>query len=440
VLRIIAITAALVWPSGWLFAQHDMTAMGGTQGVPMARTGSGTAWLPDSSAMRMISTTRGAWTLSAMGLAYGQYDDQQTKRGDRQFGIVDWEMVMASRRVGDGAMQLRLMTSLEPFVLGGAGYPELLQTGGTYRHSPIFDRMHPHDALMELAAMYERPVTDAVSLSMYVAAAGEPALGPPAYMHRPSAQNDPFAPIGHHWQDAAHQSFGVVTLGVGTRALKIEGSVFNPREADEHHPVADYRDARLDSYAGRVSWMATPHVVASAWWAFLNSHERLDPTTRMHRWGASVLADANGIDGGRWSTSVVWGVNLHHHGAASHELIHGGPGASPHHRSASLLVESNLEIGAKSALFARVERVEKNGEELGFQGGDLTTLYDVRSIVLGGTRLLVTYRGAELSVGARGALNMVPATLLATYGTRTPTGVAVYLQLRPARQRWLNHR
>jgi hypothetical protein len=31
-------------------------------------------------------------------------------------------------------------------------------------------------------------------------------------MHRPS-QHDPDAPIGHHWQDSTHITFGVATLG-----------------------------------------------------------------------------------------------------------------------------------------------------------------------------------------------------------------------------------
>lgn len=373
----------------------------------------------------------GTWMLSLHGVVYGQYDDQATKRGDHQLGVTDWEMLMAMRPLVGGLLRLSAMTSVEPFVLGGSGYPELLQNGGTFRHSPIHDRQHPHNALMELAATFERAVSKGLAVSLYGAAVGDPALGPVAFMHRPSAENDPLAPLGHHWQDNTHQSFGVVTLGINTRTFKVEGSLFNPRETDENHLVVDYRDAKLDAYAGRVSWAPTPRVVASAWFGFLNSHERIDPTTRMHRYGASVATEVRGIDGGRWSSAFIWGNNLHHHGAASHELIHGGPGASPHHLSSSLLLETNLGIGARSALFARVERVQKNGAEMGFSGGDLTTLYDIRSIVLGATRRVATVGGAELSLGARGAVNFIPGTLLATYGTPTPAGYAVYAQLRP---------
>jgi hypothetical protein len=358
-------------------------------------------------------------------------DEQGTKRGDRQPGATDWEMVMAMRPVGGGMLQLRAMSTLEPFVLSDGGYPQLLQTGGTHRHSPLRDRQHPHNALIELATLYEHVVTRGVAASLYAAAVGEPALGPVAYMHRPSALEDPFAPLGHHWQDAAHQSFGVVTLGINSRQVKLEGSLFNPRESDEHHPFVDVRDARLDSYAGRISWAAGPRLTASAWWGYLNSHERLDPTTRMHRFGGSLLSEAHGPGGGRWSSAIIWGTNVHHHGAASHALIHGDPNASPHHRSSSLLAESTLQLGKGIAVFARLERVEKNGAELGFFGGDLTTLYDLRSAVGGVTRRVAAAGGAELSLGVRGAVNFVPETLLATYGTRTPTGFAVFVRLRP---------
>lgn len=405
--------------------------MPGPLGIPHSRTGSGTSWLPDSSRTRAVTAMKGNWMLSLHGVVYGQYVDQSTRRGDRQFGSTDWEMVMAMRPTAGGMLHLRAMTSVEALNLGGGGYPLLLQTGGSYQHSFIHDRQHPHDLVVELATMYERPLATNFAYSLYAAAVGEPALGPVAFMHRPSAENDPLAPLGHHWQDAAHQSFGVVTLGVNTRTVKLEGSLFNPREADEHHLIVDYRGARLDSYAGRLSWAATPHIVTSAWWGYFNSHDRLDPTTRMHRYGASVLTDTRGPGGGHWSSTLMWAMNLHHHGGASHLLIHGGPGASPHHHSSSMLAETNLEIGARNAVFARIEGVRKSGEELGFLGGDLTTLYDIRSFVAGFTRQIATVGRAEVGLGARGSVNFIGQSLEATYGGRTAKGFAVYAQLRP---------
>ena len=429
-----AVFVGALFPAERLFAQaHDMAAMGPAPafGTPMSRMGSGTTWLPDSSPVRKLGAMRGPWMISLYGTVYAQYVNQGTKRGDTQLGVTDWEMLLAMRSLGAGQLHLHAMTSIERFVLGGSGYPLLLQNGGSYRHAPVHDRQHPHNALMELAAMYEHPLPRNLGIALYVGAVGEPALGPVAFMHRPSAEDDPLAPLGHHWQDNTHQSFGVVTLGVGTQRFKVEGSAFNARESDENRPVADFRDARLDSYAGRISWAVSPRVVVAGWMGFIASHERLAPDMRMHRYGTSILTEMRGPGGGRWSSSLIWGHNLHHHGAASHAIIHGGGDASPHKSSNSLLAESKLEVGSRTSVFARVERVQKNGEEMGFSGGDLSTLYDIRSVVLGGTRKLATARSAELSLGARGAVNFVPEALRATFDTRTPTGFAVYLQLRP---------
>ncbi len=416
--------------------QGDMQGMSHQHSSGSAsRRGSGTGWLPDSTPLRELALSKGAWALSFQGSASAMYDQQYTYRGGAQLALTDWEMVMAMRPVGSGMLHLHAMTSLESIVLGGGGYQELLQTGGTYRHAFLHDRMHPHNTIMELSAQFEQPIGGGLTASLYVAPVGEPAVGPVSFMHRASSQNDPMAPIGHHWQDVSHQSYGAITFGIGTDRLKLEGSLFNPREADEHHPVVDYRDAKLDAYAGRLSWAPTASVVASAWWAFLNTHQRLDPTTRMHRWGASLSTQTHGPGGGDWASTLIWGVNLHHHGAGSHQLLHAAPGSSPHHLSTSLLVESNLEIGTRNAVFVRAERVEKNGEELGFLGGDLTVMYPVQSFTLGATHRVASVGPMEMAFGARGTLNMVPQELRLAYGTRQPMGMALYTQFRPRRAR-----
>jgi hypothetical protein len=439
---ILIVTAASLLSSGRLFAQHDMASMNhrpasmqGALGTPQSRLASGTSWIPDSSAVRAVMTTRGAWMLMLQGNVNALRIDQRTKRGDSQFGVTDWEMLMASRPLGGGLLRLNAMTSVEAFTLGGSGYPLLLQTGGTYRHSPLHDRQHPHKAVMELAAMYEHAIARNAALFVYAAAVGEPALGPVSFMHRPAAENDPLSPVGHHWQDANHQTFGVVTAGMNTRTVRLEASVFNPREPDENHQVVDYRGAKLDSYSGRVSWAPTGRIVTSSWWGYLGSHSRLDPTARMHRYGGSLLVAARGPRGGAWSSTLVWAMNLHHHGGNSHAILHGGPGASPHHHASSMLAETNLGIGLRTAVFARAERVMKNGEEMGFLGGDLTALYEVRVLTAGVSRQVASVGPAGISLGARASVNFVPATLLATYGTRTPAGFALYANVRPNRLR-----
>src|SRR5438093_1580063 len=80
------------------------------------------------------------------------------------------------------------MLSVEPWTIGSRGYPLLLQSGESYRGAMLHDRQHPHDVLMELATLYERPVARNLGLSLYLAPVGEPAVGPVAFPHRPLVQ------------------------------------------------------------------------------------------------------------------------------------------------------------------------------------------------------------------------------------------------------------
>ena len=397
----------------------DMTTPGmgdmmrGPLGLSHERMGSGTSWMPDSTPMHATHRMWGDWTVMLHGVAFAQYDDQGSRRGDRQLGIVDWEMLMAMRRVGSGLLHLHGMVSLEPLTLGGRGYPLLLQTGESFDGSPLHDRQHPHDAFMELAAMFQQPVARDLALELYAGLAGEPALGPVAFMHRPSAQSDPLAPLGHHWQDATHISFGVVTAGLYSRRAKLEGSIFNGREPDEQRWNLDL--GPLTAYSGRLTVNPTARWALSGWFGYLPSPEALHPDEPVHRYGASVLYGGRGLRGGAWDSALIWGANAH-----------------PGRVSNSVALESNLEIGARGAVFLRAESVRKSAEDLAVAGsaGDGFTL---GSLAVGGLRELVGVPGGTIGVGARGAVNFVPTHLEAAYGTSTPTGFSVYLRIRPKR-------
>lgn len=66
------------------------------------------------------------------------------------------------------------------------------------------DGQHPHDFIMELAALYDLKVGENGLLLFYFAPVGDPAMGPTAYPHRASASEDPIAALGHHLQDSTH--------------------------------------------------------------------------------------------------------------------------------------------------------------------------------------------------------------------------------------------
>jgi hypothetical protein len=57
--------------------------------------------------------------------------------------------------------------------------------------------------------------------------------------------------------------------------------------------------------------------------------------------------------------------------------------------------------------------------------------FDIGNLSLGYIREFAGYHGATFGLGARGAINLVPADLEDIYGSRTPVGVAVFLRVRP---------
>ena len=107
---------------------------------------------------------------------------------------------------------------------------------------------------MELAATYSVS-RGKRSLFLYGGLPGEPALGPPAFMHRFSGLAFPQAPISHHWLDSSHITFGVLTAGAVVGGWKLEASAFRGREPDQNR--WDIETPKLDSHAFRLSWNPT---------------------------------------------------------------------------------------------------------------------------------------------------------------------------------------
>lgn len=382
----------------------------------MTRAGSGTSWLPDAAPMHAVHASAGAWTIMTHGTGFLQYDKQGGPRGNTQIGSINWAMLMAARNLAGGRLQFRGMASLEPFTIGSGGYPLLLQTGETYRGEPLVDRQHPHELVMELAAQYERAVSRDIAVSLYAAPVGEPAVGPVAFPHRPSAGNDPFAPLSHHWQDATHVVFGTVTAGVFTRTLKLEGSVFNGREPDENRTNFDYAGRSLDSYSARANWNPTAQWSFSGWFAYMKSPEALEPDASVHRFGTSVLHSRILAGGGALSLAAVYGANQHEGG----------------HAEPSYLLEGNLDFRGVHSVFGRVERVRKESSDLVLPASAGVDAANVTELAFGYARDLNRTGALRLGVGVRGAVNFVPEALADAYGSRAPTGFAVYFRIRPA--------
>jgi hypothetical protein len=384
-----------------------MPGMNGPLGIPHTRMGSGTSWLPDAAPMNAWHWMPGSWTLMVHGQAFLVFNRQGGPRGDTQWASTNWAMIMAMRPLGRGLLHLHGMMSLEPYTLGDQGYPLLLQSGES-----LVDRQHPHDLFMELAVMYERPIGGGLGASVYLAPVGEPAIGPVAFMHRPSSEGDPLATLAHHWQDATHVTFGVVTAGLFTRTWKLEGTVFNGREPDGERTDFDFRP--LDSYGARLSVNPGNRWAMSASYGYLDSPEGSEPREYQHRLGASVMwVEPTGA--GHLSSSLVYGANRH---AGRTSFDH------------SLVLESNVHAG-RNNYFGRLSFVQKDADDLAVTlSGD--PRFDIYSLSLGLIREVGPIGHASFGLGGRLGISRITASLEAEYGSRTPAGVAIYLRVMPA--------
>jgi hypothetical protein len=425
-------TPALISPSAWFalpslaslaavlpFAASPVSAdepaspsmsMAGLFGsYPMTREASGSSWQPDSTPLAGIHAPHGPWMTMVHGLVNAIYDDQGGPRGASQAFSTSMLMLMARRELSDGAFGVRLMISAEP-LMGPSGYPLLFQTGESADgHVPLIDRQHPHNLLIEAAASYSRDLSADSSLFLYAGPAGEPALGPATYMHRLSGMDNPEAPITHHWLDSTHVSYGVITAGYVRKELKLDASVFNGREPDQHR--YDVELGPLDSYAARLTWNPSADLSMQLSAAHLVSPEQLEPGIDVRRTTASVSYNAP-VPGEWWQTTFAWGRNAPSQGAAT----------------AGWLLESALRVTPRQTLFGRVERVAK--DELFLRGDPLFgQTFDVSKLSLGYIFDFAQLEALSLGVGGLVSGYSYPAALDAAYGAH-PTSWMLFVRAR----------
>jgi len=386
--------------------------MTGPLGLPAQQFASGTAWQPASTPMHGHMAQVGEWSLMLHYLVFAGLDVQGSERGATEGVSTHWVMGMAEHPLLGGQFTARAMLSLEPLLLGSDGYPLLLQTGETSGGQPLVDRQHPHDLFMELALRYNRALSEGLALELYAAASGEPALGPPGFPHRHSASSDPMAPLAHHWQDSTHILFGVLTAGVYSRHLKLEGSWFNGREPDEERYDLDLRVP--DSWSVRLSVNPAPDWSGQISYGYLREPEFVTaPGEDVQRLSVSVTHNRP-LESGNWASTLAWGQNRSH-GAPSNAWV----------------VESDLRMG-DNTVFGRAEYVVKSGHDFGLTGPAEEERLPVGVVALGYLRNLDVWGGLVPAIGVRAAVNVVPSELEGLYGTRLPLGGMLFVRLQPS--------
>lgn len=355
--------------------------------------GSGTSRLPEASGgMHGLHLATGDWMVMAHGYLWGVYTDASGPRGDDMAFVQSMAMLSASGDFGGVRVEARTMLSLEP-AMGRPGYPNLLATGETAFGRALVDRQHPHDLFMELAARVDVDVAPGTSLFLYGGPVAEPALGPSAFMHRPSARYLPLSPITHHWFDSTHITYGVVTAGVSARRFQIEASAFRGREPDEERWGIE--TPRLDSWSVRATWLPTPNLAIQA------SYGRLKSPEVTHR----------GDDEGRFTASATYSD-----GAVSATLAYSAKNRIPGPVLSAWLAEANWNLSPRHAVFGRIEAM--TNDELFPVHSD--PLHDRPFRVArfeGGYAYRVPLGGpVELALGGSVAGYAMPQALRAAYG------------------------
>jgi len=324
-------------------------------------------------------------------------------------------MGMGRRRVGAGVVGARVMLSAEPFTISGCGYPNLLASGELCDGDGIHDKQHPHDLVMELAAEYSRPFTRSLRWHVYGGPAGEPALGPVAFPHRASAMANPIAPISHHWLDATHITYGVVTSGLTADRWRLEGSVFNGREPDDERHDFDF--GPLDSFSARLQLAPTDGLALQVSAGRLESAEAGEgdlPPRDVARITASMQYQGT-LAGRALATTVAWGGN--------HEV---------QTWTHAVLAEGVLTMTARHTLFARAEIAGKRGHDLHIHENVLE-IFTVGKLQGGYLWLFAPRRGMQAGLGGSASAAIVPAAIQPNYGG-LGLGIGVFATLRPAAQ------
>ncbi|MFT4089850.1 MAG: hypothetical protein QM645_03900 [Asticcacaulis sp.] len=333
--------------------------------------------------------------------------DQSGPRGGSKSFVAGMAMVNAKRNLSErDTLELQLMLSPDPF-MGKGGYPLLLQAGETADGvNPLIDAQHPHDLFMDMSAKLTRRFDERSSGYVKIGWPSETPFGPTTFMHRPSGENLPTAPITHHWFDSAHVTMGVISTGYSYGPLTVEAARFTGREPDEKR--FDLETPKLDSTALRVKWQVSDGIQAQVSRADVKSPEGLYPDVDLTKTSASIET-AHNFGQTRLNTAIAWG----------RKEAEGG-----HHATDPMdawLVEANLAINPQWTLMGRYERVHH----------DELVEHQAHWVAKGEIGVLRTFRVSDttdIGIGLVRQQTRLPSGLKPLYGDN-PSGTVGFVRL-----------
>jgi hypothetical protein len=359
------------------------------------------------------------WHWSLEGRVFLGYNYQ--KREFTDFDEVEsqnWVMTALSKTFSSGSgFQLNGMFSLEPFTLRDIGSPQVFQTGETFQGAPLVDYQHPHDLITNLGASFTQPI-GATWLTVSAYAVGPAPIGPPVFMHRASAADNPQSPLAHHYLDATHVTPGVVSIAVERNGFGLEFGAFHGREPDEDR--LDLDTSALDSFGGRLSFADGP-------WQLQFSAADLKTPERKSPYDARRVTASVSYYKGDDLRSIAWTAAF-------------GQNREVFGNLEAYLVEATRRAGRHS-VYARAESVAKDILDAGFHPIGMSHAHrqsQIGALTLGYVRTVTARQYGALGIGGDITGYLVPDNLKESYGS--PLSFHVFARLSATAGARLTHR
>jgi hypothetical protein len=298
-------------------------------------------------------------------------------------------------------LRIDLMGSVEQLTVGDRGTPQLLQTEHV-------DSMHAHDTVMafEFRDILALSADGRRQVTFLFAPRGEASVGPVPFMHRPSAEGNPDAPLGHALQDGFHDTSTVLGLAFRGGRTSVEVTAFSGQGVTWPFPLH-----RLDSYALRLNQDINDQVGVGA--SYVDTLSPSDTGGQHTRIASGWLTTSHRIREDTLKSSFVWGRSLAGGAAAAN----------------SFLEEAVYQHG-RNKLFGRAEALQLAPDQLAIatavRPGDPRWM---EAFTLGYERTLWEKDHFAIFGGGSYTQDFVPSGLRAAYGS-DPHGAKLYLRLK----------
>jgi len=346
------------------------------------------------------------------------YVNEATSRGGWSVGVLNWAGLEYRRSSERNIVTARVMGSAEPYTLTNCGYSHVLAPDANCASRPR-DISAAHPLVMEASLTLQHRLS-AATLNATAALAGEPALGPPAYMHRISAQFDPIAPYTDHLTNSQHAAYSVFTVGLTGTRWSLATSTFDSQE--RHSSAKSLRPGTPDAVSARLGYRgAAVQADVSIGNLPAAGHQHGGTSIGGGRANVAFLTVQGGREMGLSYTGVL----------GFHDV---GPGIR-------LLNLEGTMAGRRVALFARAEIADALTEQITIiVQPDSSHLHNVKELrstgaQIGGGAVLrrILSNFAEADVGARAWLSVIPNRQRELYDMRrTAPGFAVFTTVRAA--------